>query len=62
VSKVRTDPFTDAQGLLRRRGFPCLRLPVEALLAGTAAQVLEALTPHELLDRKPPEPSVKSED
>jgi Uma2 family endonuclease len=33
----------DAQGLLHSRVFPGLRLPVEALLAGEAAKVLEAL-------------------
>jgi Uma2 family endonuclease len=34
----------DAQGLLRSRIFPGLRLPVGALLAGDTAKVLDALT------------------
>jgi Uma2 family endonuclease len=34
----------DAHGLLHSRIFPGLRLPVDALLAGDTAQVLEALT------------------
>ena len=33
----------DAQGMLHSRGFPGLRLPVEALLAGDTAKVLVAL-------------------
>ena len=33
----------DAQGLLHSRVFPCLRLPVAAMLTGEAAQVLAAL-------------------
>ena len=52
----------DAQGVLRRRVFPGLRLPVAPLLAGDTAKVLAALTGREPLNRKPPETSVKSED
>ncbi len=52
----------DAQGLLHSRVFPGLRLPVEPLLAGDTAKVLAALTEAELLNTKPPETSVKSED
>ena len=37
----------DAQGLLHSHGFPGLRLPVEALLAGDAAQLLGALVEQE---------------
>jgi hypothetical protein len=51
----------DAQGVLRSRVFPGLRLPVAPLLAGDTAKVLAALTGHELLSTKPPETSVKSD-
>jgi hypothetical protein len=51
----------DAEGVLHSRVFPGLRLPVAPLLAGDTAKVLEALTGHEPLNRKPPETSVKSE-
>jgi len=36
-----------------------LRLPAESLVVGETAKVLEALTGHELLNRKPPEPVSK---
>jgi len=52
----------DAEGVLHSRVFPGLRLPVAPLLACDTAKVLEALTGHEPLKRKPPETSVKSED
>ena len=52
----------DAEGVLHSRFFPGLRLPVAALLAGDTTRVLDALTEHEPLDRKPPETSVNSED
>ncbi len=52
----------DAGGLLHSRVFPGLRQPVAPLLAGDTAKVLDALTGHEPLNRKPPETSVKSED
>lgn len=35
----------DAQGVLHSRVFPGLRLPIEAMVAGDAARVLQALGP-----------------
>ncbi len=52
----------DADGLLRSRGFPGLRLPVESLLAGNTAKVLAALAEREPHDGESPETSVKSKD
>ena len=48
----------DAQGVLHSRVFPGLRMPVAPLLASDTAKVLDALTGHEPLNRKPPETSV----
>ena len=48
--------------MLHSRVFPGLRLPVVSLLACDTANVLEALTGIEPLNRKAPETSVKSED
>ena len=42
--------------------FPSLRLSVASLLACDTAKVLEASAGNEPLNRKPPEPGVKSDD
>lgn len=47
---------------MHSRIFPGLRLPVARLLACDTANVLDALTAYEPLNRNPPEISVKSED
>ena len=44
----------DAQGVLRSRVFPGLRLPVAPLLAGYTAKVLDALTQNEVPMGKQP--------